>query len=170
MTDQRDEWLTIRQAATRLDVSELTIRRRIKDGTFPHRLANGKYLVRVQPRVEPRPIANEEDTPIDQADQPPSQPSGASTDRSLAEADQRVIRVDSLLHDYSRAVERAGQATLLERQVQELQAENASLQETLLGLAGRNGWLESRLDERESELKLLTDERHRPPWWKRLFG
>ena len=38
-----------------------------------------------------------------------------------------------------------------------------------MALANRNGWLESKLDEREREIKLLEDSRHRPSWLRRVF-
>ena len=46
----------------------------------------------------------------------------------------------------------------------------AALQERLVALATRNGWLESRLEEREGAIKLLEDSRPRRSWWRRLFG
>src|ERR1700694_2091038 len=47
MTNQPADWLTIREASLSLGVSELTIRRRIKDGRLSHRLVQGKYFVTV---------------------------------------------------------------------------------------------------------------------------
>ena len=32
----------------------------------------------------------------------------------------------------------------------------------------RIGWLESQLQEREKEVKLLTDSRHKAKWWQRI--
>jgi chromosome segregation ATPase len=80
------------------------------------------------------------------------------------------FNVDALLEEHARLAEMAGRARLLEDQLAQLSARHEELREGMLSLAGRNGWLESKLEERESELKLLTDEQPRTSWWKRLFG
>jgi hypothetical protein len=38
----------------------------------------------------------------------------------------------------------------------------------LEALTTRNGYLQAMLEERESEIKLLTDSQHKQPWWRRL--
>ncbi len=40
--------------------------------------------------------------------------------------------------------------------------------EQLKAASCRIGWLESQLQEREKEVKLLTDGQHKPSWWHRL--
>lgn len=35
-------------------------------------------------------------------------------------------------------------------------------------LSVRNGWLESQLQERDKEIKLLTDSQYKARWWQRL--
>jgi hypothetical protein len=42
------------------------------------------------------------------------------------------------------------------------------LQNQLQAASWRNGYLESKLEEREREIKLLTDSQHKPSWWQRF--
>ncbi|NJL71381.1 MAG: hypothetical protein HC888_07075 [Candidatus Competibacteraceae bacterium] len=44
----------------------------------------------------------------------------------------------------------------------------ADLQNHLQAASWRNGYLESKLEEREREIKLLTDSQHKPSWWQRF--
>jgi septal ring factor EnvC (AmiA/AmiB activator) len=72
--------------------------------------------------------------------------------------------------EHRRLAEQAGRAALLEEQLRSLQERYAQLQDGAVSLANRNGWLESKLDEREREIKLLEDSRPKPSFWQRLFG
>jgi phage shock protein A len=74
------------------------------------------------------------------------------------------------LLDYTRLAEIAGRATLLEEQLRQLQQQYAATQENTLALATRNGWLESKLEERDQAIKLLTDSKPRRSLWRRIFG
>lgn len=202
MTNQETNWMTIREAALALAVSELTVRRRIKDGRLRHKLINGKYFIDLQ--SSPGMIGSGEDavdhseqltTRDDQAapqmitqnrrrvrsTQPPVDRSqgdtrhepGSNENRERPSPDgatESGIDLDALLAEHARLAEVAGRAGLLQEQYAELSARHEELRAGMLSLAGRNGWLESKLEERESELKLLTDQQRRSPWWKRLFG
>jgi hypothetical protein len=53
--------------------------------------------------------------------------------------------------------------------VTELARECETLRDNLLALTGRNGWLESKLEERESQMRLLTERKPRPVFWKRIL-
>jgi excisionase family DNA binding protein len=201
MTNQETTWMTIREAALALAVSELTVRRRIKDGRLRHQLVNGKYFVDLQSspgmlgsgedsdhRTEERRGRDVQATPrmISRASQrPPTIDNRHSLDEhdtaldALAAAvhdpqfDDRPpatgFNLDALLLEHARLAEIAGRATLLQNQYAELTARHEELQSGMLSLAGRNGWLESKLEERESEIKLLTDQQPQLSWWKRLF-
>lgn len=153
--DTHDQWLTIREAAQLLNISELTVRRRIKDGKVAHRLEHGKYLINLSRPVTstPEPVPTETD---------PEERAG----RHLAP----LADVRALLPDIAQLAREAGRASALEEQLRELERRCKTLEDNTLSLSNRNGWLESKLDEREREVKLLTDSQHRPPWWKRLFG
>lgn len=52
--------------------------------------------------------------------------------------------------------------------VQELKEEIAALRYQLEGAIYRNGYLEAKLEERESTIKLLTDSQHKSGWWNRF--
>lgn len=166
MTTHPDRWLTIREAALALGMSDLSVRRRIKDGRLAHRLENGKYYVNLglpapaQPAETRQPTTQLPTHAADQAEQT-APPAGNGASRSIDPA--------NLLPNYARLAEQAGRASALEDQLRALEERYATLQEGVVSLASRNGWLESKLDERDSEIKLLTDTRKRP-WWKRLFG
>lgn len=43
-----------------------------------------------------------------------------------------------------------------------------TINQQLQAASFRNGYLESQLQEREKEIKLLTDSQHSPGWWSRL--
>lgn len=160
-----DEWLTIRQAADRLGLSDLSVRRRIKDGRLAHRLVDGKYYV----NLAPDPLASKPEVA------PHADPPAISADSDYAGDQSPIIETESardlaaVLPALTDLAERAGRAGALETRLQQLEARESELQGHLLTLATRNGWLESRLDERENTIKLLEDSRHRAPWWRRLF-
>jgi hypothetical protein len=161
VTNQDDAWLSIRDASLRLGVSELTIRRRIKSRKVVSRVEHGKYYVNLALQPEPGAAMDGGELRLADADVRLDAPDGFDTGQSALAA---------LMPDIARLAERAGMAAALEGQTAQLQAENRRLQETLLSLTGRNGWLESRLEEREEEIKLLTDSRPRPGFWRRLFS
>lgn len=155
------DWMTIREAALAWGVSELTVRRRIKDGKLTSRLDNGKYYVRPGRESAPaqEPAAETDETPaVRQAETPAPAPS------------RPAINLDALLAEHRQLAEQAGRSTLLEEQLRDLQQRYAQLQEGTMSLANRNGWLESKLDERDHEIKLLQDSQRRPSFWKRLLG
>lgn len=198
MTDHDSNWVTIREGALALGVSELTVRRRIKDGRIAHRLVNGKYFINLQ--STPHPASRDDQAgvetgrrsgplpdPIDHSSQsthlvggrevPPIEPDehqaaagGTRGNGAVVGPGPLPFDLDALLAEHARLAEIAGRARLLEEQYAELSARHEELRAGMLSLAGRNGWLESKLEERESEIKLLTDEQPRPSWWKRLFG
>lgn len=159
MTNQGDVWLSIRDAALRLGTSELTIRRRIKDGRLSHRLQNGKYFVCVPGDQQAEPPV---ETPAPAA---PLSPRGSGT-----VTEPLAVDFNALLAEQTRLAEMAGRATVLEAQVRELERRNDDLHQNMVSLATRNGWLESLLEERERDIKLLTDSQPRAPWWRRIFG
>ena len=202
MTNQPAGWMTIREAALALGVSELTIRRRIKDGRMAHRLENGKYYVDLNEQAETPPSSAHGAVPREhmttQSDRParalpthaaPPQPDvpdrlpaqngpaahSPGGEESRAAGNDRAasvpqIDLDAWMAEHSRLAEIAGRARLLEDQLAQLSVRHEELQAGMVSLAGRNGWLESKLEERESEIKLLTDQHPRAPWWRRLFG
>ena len=201
MTNHETTWMTIREAALALGVSELTVRRRIKDGRLRHQLINGKYFIDLassptMPAAEERlddhsgHMINRGDQaaprmigPVNRKPQRTEPPQTPAPDASqggeytpspnqLGSEDRYApgLDLDALLTEHARLAEVAGRAQLLQEQYAELSARHEELRSGMLSLAGRNGWLEGKLEERESEIKLLTDGQPRPPWWKRMFG
>lgn len=201
MTNQETTWMTIREAALALAVSELTVRRRIKDGRLRHQLVNGKYFVDLQ--SSPGMLGSGEDSDHRAEENTGRDVQGTPT--MISRTSQRSLNIesrhsldeqhtgldalaaavddphygdrpsapgfdlDALLAEHGRMAEIAGRAQLLQDQYAELTARHEELQAGMLSLAGRNGWLESKLEDRESEIKLLTDQQPRLSWWKRLF-
>jgi hypothetical protein len=145
-----------------MGVSELTIRRRIKDGRIAFRMVGGKYYVNRhgQPPAVP-------EGPQKTAGGRQARDRSASAERT-ARQDERVA-LESILPHYARLAEQAGRAALLEQRVAELSQECRTLRESVIALTGRNGWLESKLDERNTEVRLLTDQTTRPGFWRRLL-
>jgi excisionase family DNA binding protein len=168
VTNHTNGWLTIREAALALGISELTIRRRIKDGRLPHRLDNGKYYVTLASQSE------DEQPAARQTDQRRVTNHMRNADRARSDLITRdshqTVDLDALLAEHARLAETAGKAAVLQDRVQELEERHRSLQDGIVALANRNGWLESKLDEREREIKLLSDSSRRQSWWRRLLG
>jgi hypothetical protein len=163
VTSQTAEWLTIREASLALGVSELTIRRRIKGGRMANRVVAGKYYVNLSAEPDQRPASPKSP--------PPSSHSNDSVRSAEAETqDAFHLPPQSILAEYAKLAERAGRASALEDQIRRLEEQRTKLEQSVVTLAGRNGWLESRLEEREVEIKLLTDSRRRPGFLRRLFG
>jgi hypothetical protein len=157
--------MTIREAALAWGVSELTVRRRIKDGKLISRLDNGKYFVREGSVREGPAPADSQAATEDAPESPAITEAGIQTQPS-----RPSINLDALVAEHRRLAEQAGRAALLEEQLRTLEARYARLEEGTVTLANRNGWLESKLDERDREIKLLQDSRRRPSLWKRLLG
>jgi excisionase family DNA binding protein len=165
MTNQDAEWLTIREAALAMGVSELTIRRRIKDGRMAHRMVEGKYYVNRHAQAPPDPAVRTARGPR----QAQSHPERISPERAIRQS-ERTISLESVLPQYALLAEQAGKAAVLEQRVGELSQECQTLRENIVSLAGRTGWLESKLEEREQALKLLTDRKRKVSLWRRFFG
>lgn len=165
MTNQGSQWLSIRDAAIALGVSELTVRRRIKDGRIAHRLTNGKYFVSLNglgtKSAVPSTERQSEYSP-DQVLEAVQAPSGSSSNGGM--------ELGPLLAEHARLAEVVGRARLLEEQLRGLEQRHVELQQGALSLANRNGWLESKLEEREASIKLLTDGQRSRSWWKRVFS
>jgi hypothetical protein len=207
VTTQSPEWLTIREAALVLGVSDLTVRRRIKCGILQSRLEHGKYAVLLenadaghrrpqsvaatnqttQPHVSSQSTQLDQPIGIDYAESetspvgavppwPPSQsarkvPIGAVPPWSPSRHSPGASFFDvaRFVEEHVHLAEAAGRAEALERRVTDLEQQSLVDRDTIIVLSNRNGWLESKLEERESHLRLLSDLRAAQPWWKRLF-
>lgn len=177
MSDE-PQWITIREAALALGTSELTIRRRIKSGRISSRLEAGKYYVRLgEEPLEPPAVSAPETHPEEREprESRPPAPSGRETRPAAlepvapSESSTSSFDLTAFVADHQRLAESAGRAALLEEQLRTLEERYTALQDGALALSNRNGWLESKLEEREREIKLLTDSQHRVSWFRRIF-
>ena len=50
----------------------------------------------------------------------------------------------------------------------DLKRRNIDLEAKLQAASWRNGYLESKLEDRENQIKLLTDSQHKPGWWAKF--
>lgn len=161
-TQPQSGWLTIRQAAAALGVSELTVRRRIKDRKVAFRLEGGKYYVNLDLPVPAARTAERKVSP----DALRVEPEHVSE----PEPDPGSGAMSALLPELSRLAEQAGRASALQEQVEALEERCAAMQRDLVALSTRNGWLESQVQEREKQVLQLADENRRTAWWRRIFG
>jgi excisionase family DNA binding protein len=165
------EWLSIRDAAQAMGVSDLTVRRRIKDGRIEHRLRDGKYYVRVSTTAGTN-LSPVEKVSLDERDSTEMGDPDDRSDQAGSDAEARVVPsfdVDALLSQHASLAQAAGRAAQLEEQLRTMESRYQALHEGALVLATRNGWLESKLEERENDLRLLTDSQHRGSWLRRLI-
>ena len=58
----QDGWISINDYARKFNVSDITVRRRIRQGKIPAELKNGKYYIRADGQ-DTRPAAEQHDTP-----------------------------------------------------------------------------------------------------------
>src|SRR5947209_5818692 len=149
MTSQDARWMTIREVALALAVSELTVRRRIKDGRLRHKLINGKYFVDLQSSTGALRSGEDPDRqtdfPVGRDDQPAPRMithgngearapetlhgtvpgkggAGAQEPGPDARPPAPGIDLDAFLAEHARLAEIAGRANLLHKQYTELSA------------------------------------------------
>lgn len=144
------ELLNTEEAAKRLGISSRAVINRLKSGSLPGKLVQGKY--RKEWRVfgdalrksseEPPEIKIENSEPSEAPTRNASEGLRSSSERSEGSSDSTAI------------------LGLLEQ--------NKRLMDQLNALTYRNGYLESKLEEREREVKLLTDSQQRQGWWARF--
>lgn len=140
------EVITTEEAAKRLGISARAVINRLKAGTLAGQRVQGKF------RTEWRVFwdNNQECSEV-----PPEIIIGASessepSEESDAEADNKFGPVPN--------------EALLAQVLQQ----NYQLMEQVNQLTYRNGWLESKLEERDTEIKLLTDRRAKRGRWARF--
>jgi hypothetical protein len=136
-------WVTVTQAAAALNKSERTIQRYIKAGKLESREElGGKLFVLLPPSADTVSVVSPTFADL-------SHEVSACADTSHATAHMSVGTVS--IAELNKHLELIKE---LQNQVQ--------------AAAFRNGYLESKLEEREREIKLLTDSQHKPSWWQRF--
>ncbi|MBI4330415.1 MAG: excisionase family DNA-binding protein [Chloroflexi bacterium] len=132
---------TIEEAARALGVSDKTVRRRIKDGTIKAEQITGKYGPEY--RIPEAQLASLRERPLpplpEEPQDKPATPSAAPPTLSTAPPMDKALDM-----------------------IKDLQAENERL-------AGQIGFLQAKLIDAESKLRLLQAPKSRVPWWRRLF-
>jgi hypothetical protein len=161
-------WVTVTQAAAALGKSERTIQRYIKANKLQAREdLNGKFLVVLPTGAHTNAsVPTDADCParlvVADADTVELSPTDAdglgslvatNADDFQSPADNRKPVAVTMIP----ASELDGHLTL----IKELQAQ-------VQAAAFRNGYLESKLEERDREIKLLTDSQHKQGWWVRF--
>jgi excisionase family DNA binding protein len=158
---------TVVEAAKRLGVSEKTILRRLQKGTLPGHKVIGQFGR--EWRINPIEVKNQTHevaqlrTPLDicPAQDTPAQAVEMGEPRtpqdSSAESESSILTI---------ALEQPANVVtqILEEQKQEI----ASLREQLECAIYRNGYLESKLEDREKQILLLTDSQHKGGWWAKF--
>jgi hypothetical protein len=150
-----DDWCSVSEAARRLGVTPTAIRNRIKRGTLEHR-PNGNQgkLVRVSRTVTltvPEPLGGTVTPTV-------SDPYAGEIKALRELADERLARIE-------RADMRADR---LDNEVERLRGEldrERQERERLVRVIEEQA---AAVRQQGEQIKLLTDQRERRPWWRRL--
>lgn len=137
------EVITTEEAAKRLGISARAVINRLKAGTLDGQRVDGKY--RTEWRIFWEPQKTSEET---------SEIHIETSDHSeqSSEADKAGFRT----------AQKSGEAVAV------LLEQNRQLIEQVNALTYRTGYLEAKLEERESTIKLLTDSHRKGSWWVRF--
>lgn len=157
------QWVSIVQAAARLNKSERTIHRYLKASKLASKTDwEGRLLVGLSARADTSSRVPTGEGKVN-IDLPTS--SEQSADRLtlvLTDADEFDDAVNALPTDA---------ATLQNNFSKEMDKHLElikQLQEQVQAASYRNGYLESKLEEREKDIKLLTDSQHKSSWWSQF--
>lgn len=145
------ELLNTEDAAKRLGISSRAVINRLKAGTLPGKLVQGKYRKEWRVFWNEVPNTSEEQQEVRFEN---SEPAEASFEKHSEQ-----------FRSSSEHSEQASESTA----ILGLLEQNKRLMDQLNALTYRNGYLESKLEEREKEVKLLTDSQQKTSWWHR-FG
>jgi hypothetical protein len=144
------ELLSTEDAAKKLGISSRAVINRLKAGTLPGKQVQGKY------RKEWRVFWNE--VPKTSEEQPEIRIESSEA------SEEPVQRHSEGFRSSSERSEDTSESTA----ILGLLEQNKRLMDQLNALTYRNGYLESKLEEREREVQLLTDSQHKRGWWARF--
>jgi hypothetical protein len=142
-----DHW-TLNIAAQALQVSVITIRRKLQKGQIKG------YKVQGINGPEWRIIPPDQPTITERTDS--DQTVIFDRSQSSQQSEQTMISPDHLVID-----------ALLKR-LSHVESQLANAQNELQGAVWRNGYLESLAETKDQQIKLLTDSQHKPGWWARF--
>ena len=148
---------TVFEAAKHFNVSEKTILRRLQKGSIKGHKVPGQF------GLEWRIAGTAETKTCDKEGALDKAPQDIIEAWDSPGQDVEVVE-DRTPQDTIEAWDSPGQNRLIHEQKQEIEALRAKLE----GAIYRNGYLESKLEERESQIKLLTDSQHKPGWWAKF--
>lgn len=158
---------TVAEAAKQLRVSEKTILRRLQKGTLAGHKVIGQFGLewRINP-IEVKDRIPEIAQPRTPQDICPVQDTPAQAVEIIEPRTPQDISTESENSILTIAVEQPTNLVIqiLEEQKQEI----AALREQLEGAIYRNGYLESKLEDREKQILMLTDSQHKGGWWAKF--
>ncbi len=155
--DTADKLWTVFEAAKHFSVSEKTILRRLQKGSIKGHKVPGQFGLewRISGKVEIEPV--DKKGALDRT------PQDVQAARDSPEQDMGVVE-DRTPQDIIETWDSPRQDRLIDEQKQEIEALRAKLE----GAIYRNGYLESKLEEREKQILMLTDRQHKPGWWAKF--
>jgi hypothetical protein len=149
------EGLPVDEAALRLGLSERAVLKRLRRGTLKGFKVPAKRGEKWLVSLEGLPAGPTEGVPVEV--------------EGLPDLEEEILFApQGLPEGVPSGVEQ------LVSLVQDLQAKLDKANDQLQSASFRNGYLESKLEERDKEIKLLTDSQHKGSWWadfkKWFFG
>lgn len=157
LTSDPGEWMPVLQAATRLNVTDRSVRRMVAEGRLLRRLERGRAEVWVP---ESMPAMTGSDESPDVTQDGPDIEGRTSTDDTagtLAVISQQRAMIE-WVND------------LATRQTAPLLAMIDSRDETIQALERENGRLQAELDAERARQVTSADVQDRRPWWRRWFA
>jgi len=147
-----NEWLPIRDAASRLGISERTIRRRMSDGIIQSKMEDGRRLIYVDPS----------DVGIDESDD--------DTDTSDAYIHQLLDEKDAMIEQLRSEIEHLRlTSTETQRQLSEAQRQLSDAQGQLDEANARSDTIILQLTQQLDRANLqLEDKRQQRTLWQRV--
>jgi hypothetical protein len=155
--DTTDKLWTVLEAARHFNVSEKTILRRLQKGSIKGHKVPGQFGLEWRIARTAKTETGDKKGALDRAPQDILEAWDSSGQ------DIEVVE-DRTPQDTIEAWDSPGQDRLIDEQKQEIEALRAKLE----GAIYRNGYLESKLEEREKQILLLTDSQHKPGWWAKF--
>jgi hypothetical protein len=156
--DSSAELWTVAEAAKSFGVSEKTILRRLQKGTINGFKVQGQFGL--EWRIESGPTSQ---VLFDNAVTKDRTPEDII---SVEDSPAQVVEIaeDSPAQGVLKPLDTLGHDRLIDEQRHEI----ARLRQQLEGAIYRNGYLESKLEDRETQIKLLTDTQNKGGWWARF--
>ena len=187
-----DSWLTLTQAATHFSVNEKTLRRWIKQGRVraskiagprgeewriepgQPRASRASFVpghkresLDILPVLPVKESLRESMTPLNL--EPQSELIEVFEDMPGLDIECRGMSSPDILREPSLSASIKQQELIeLSARLSIFEKENQELKEQLQGATYRNGYLESKLEERDKQILMLTDSQHKGGWWAKF--